>query len=245
MKYSENEMAALISEVEAQFSEHLAKAEIDKTDIKKSETASKAVKVKAEATTKETSIEKSEETKVEAKETEATEFNYNDEDFAEMDKLYGSMTKAEAEAHYKSVKKAVFGSIPENVEKTEEPVQIAKSETKADGSDLRKSNEELKAENDKLQKNFKGLVEQLAKFVKKESAPKQKAITRIEYIAKTEEKETIENKEDNVAKLSADDIKTKLSDKIRSGSLKKSDRETINSYYLEGGKNIETIRHLL
>jgi len=237
MKYSEKDMAALISEVEAQFSEHLAKAETDKTDLKKSEAKSEPAV--------ESKIAKSEEPKVESEEAETTQFDYNDEDFAEMDTLYGSMTKAEAEAHYKSVKKAVFGSEPVAVEKTEEPVKIAKSEAKTgEGEELRKSNEGLKAENEKLQKNFQSLVDQLTKFVRKDDAPKQKAITKIEYIAKTEEEEKIDNKED-VSKLSADEISTRLTDKIRSGSLKKSDKENINEYYLDGKKNIETIRHLL
>ena len=40
-------------------------------------------------------------------------------------------------------------------------------------------------------------------------------------------------------------IASRLSDKIRSGKLEKAEKETINNYYLDGDKNIETIKHLL
>lgn len=245
MKYSEKDMAALISEVETQFAEHLAKAEEEqKPNLQKSEEANEVAE--AAATTSDT-------------ETSTEEFTYDEDDIAEMDKLYGSMSKAEAEAHYKSLKKNLFADeASEEVEtqktETEANAEVKKSEKsdnnlkkfESENEELKKSNEELKKNYEDLQKNFEKLVSTLTESVKKGSAPKQKAITKIQYIAKSEEENKKEDKkEEDVAKLNKSEIAKRLTNKIREGSLKKSDKEAINEYYLEKGKNIESIRHLL
>ena len=80
--YDEKELLALISEVETQFAEHLAKSEVVIEPISKKE----QIQAQAEV------VEKS-------------EHGYDEEDHKEMDKMYKSMTKAEADIHYKSVKK--------------------------------------------------------------------------------------------------------------------------------------------
>lgn len=246
MKYSEKDMAALIGEVEAQFAEHLAKAEKEQTnDLNKSEKIEDQTVAEATANVSEESVEKNE------------EFDYDEEDIAEMNKLYGSMSKAEAEAHYNSIKKTLFGE--ETSEVVETPAEIQKTEAQANeqeksSNDLMKSeletvkaeNEGLKKTNDELKKNLESLVSVLSKSVKQGSAPKQKAITKIEYIAKSElEKKPEENQEVDISKLSKSQISDRLTQKIRSGSLKKSDRDCINEYYLSGNKNIDSIRHLL
>lgn len=251
MKYSEQDMAALISEVEAQFSEHLAKTESNE-DTNKTE----AVEAK---------IEKSEpKVEVEAEKTNETQngFDYDDEDYQEMDKMYLSMTKSEAEAHYQSVKKTLFGEVEETseapaaevkIEKSENSAEVkieAKIETKAKENDIQKSLEEEKTKNVKLEKSFQELLGKLTSFVKKgKTAPEQKAVTQIEYIAKTEEEKTIEKNEKekvDVSKLKPAEVTARLNEKVRSGDLKKSDRESINDFYLgEKAGDIESIKHLL
>jgi len=81
--YDEKELLALISEVETQFAEHLAKSETVIEPISKKE------QIEAQA------------------EVEKSEHDYDEEDHKEMDKMYKSMNKSEAEIHYKSVKKAI------------------------------------------------------------------------------------------------------------------------------------------
>lgn len=246
IKYSEKDMAALISEVETQFAEHLKKAESEQTDLTKNESeeenATEAAIVSEEIAPEDNSEE---------------DFDYSDEDITEMDNLYGSMGKSEAEAHYKSLKKTLFGD--------DETTEIAKAEEiiaeeeasensdndlkkfESENEELKKSNEELKKSNEELKKNLEGLISTLTESVKKGSAPKGKAITKIQYIAKSEE----ENKEDNketkvdVSKLSKSEIAKKLNDKIREGKLEKSDKDAINSYYLGEKTSIESIKHLL
>lgn len=244
MKYSEQDMAALISEVEAHFAENLAKAEADK----EGETLQKSEETKVgsqEAATQEVEgMQKSEET--------VQDFDYDEEDIAEMDKMYSSMTKSEAAAHLESIQRAL-GVESEEVEsqemqKSEETEQSEeKLEKSTEEAELLKSEvSDLKKENEELKKSFESLTSALTKFVKKgSSAPKQKAITRIEYIAKSEDEkmEKSEEKED-VTKLSKSEISNRLSQKIREGKLEKTDREKIDEYYLDNA-NLETIKHLL
>ena len=235
MKYSEKEMAALIREVEDEFSQHLNKAEEDQT-IKKSE--------KTEA--KEETVKKSEKN--------SEDFSYNDEDFAEMDELYGSMSKTEAEAHYKSVKKAVFGSEisekevevkkSEKVSEEKEEVKIEKSEESSD-SIAKSEHQAVIKERDELKKSIEKLTSALGTFLKAR-APKRKAITNIEYIAKSETEKVTEEKEvkKSAEEMNETEIRNVLKDKIREGNLNKSDKEIINDYYL-GDRSIEKIKHLL
>lgn len=223
MKYSEHEMAALISEVETQFADHLKKAEAEQANLKKTEEVVVAAP-KVEVPIAEP-IAKSE------------ECDYNDEDKAEVDKLYKSMSKQEAEIHYKSLKKALFG---EEIQKTEEPIIDLK---KVEEEKLLKSeNENLKKENDELKKTTDKLTVALNKFLT-EKAPKQKAVTSIEYVKKTEEIVKEVEKVD-VSKLKPEDITKKLSEKVRSGKLEKADRENILNFY-DKKVSIDAIKHLL
>ena len=229
IKYSEKDMAALISEVETQFSNHLAKAEKTQvTDLKKSEAV---VEAKVE-----------EKPVVEAAAPQEQGFNYDESDIAEMNAMYGSMTKAEAEAHYESLKKAL---------KKDEEAPMAKSEgtEKSEQEDtklLKSEIETLKSEKEKLEKSFQELTAKLVEFVKGSKAPKQKAITKLEYVAKSEEENTKpEVKAEDVSKMDKSEVSRRLTAKIRSGKLEKSEREKINEFYQSGSKNIESIRHLL
>jgi len=80
-------------------------------------------------------------------------------------------------------------------------------------------------------------------FVSKE-APSQKAITKIEFVKKSEEDTVIKKKEGNVDDLSKKEVTKILSEKAKSPDMKKSDRDAINNYYFET-QNIDSIRHLL
>lgn len=250
IKYSEKDMAALISEVEAQFETHLAKAAKEQTtDIKKSEAVEQP--------------EAEEKQVVEAAALAVEQgFDYDEEDIQEMNQMYSSMTKAEAEAHFESLKKVLSKETQTDAQEakaetaTAKEEVVSKSEVKAedekpqqdeDDKKLLKSEiENLKADKEKLEKSLKDLTAALAKFVKGTSAPKQKAITRIEYVAKSEEeKPTTEEKQEDVSKLDKAEISKRLSAKIRSGKLEKAEREKINEFYQTGSKNIESIRHLL
>lgn len=238
IKYSEKDMAALISEVESQFTQHLAKAEkTPVADLKKSESVEQP---------------KAEEKQVVETAPQEQGFDYDEEDIKEMNEMYSSMTKAEAKAHFESLKKVVSGEEEKPEVKAEEKV-IAKSEVKAeekpeqkDETKLLKSEiETLKSDKEKLEKSLKDLTAALAKFVKGTAAPKQKAITRIEYVAKSEEEVKPEQKTEDVSKLDAKEVSKRLTDKIRNGKLEKAEREKINEFYQSGSKNIESIRHLL
>ena len=235
VKFSEKDMAALIGEVEAKFADHLAKADKVTTDLKKSEAAPQP---------------KAEETPV----VKAAEgFDYDEEDIKEMNEMYSSMTKAEATAHFESLKKTLkIEEKPavkaEEVSPKKEEV-IAKSEVKAEDKDetkiLKSEIETLKEEKEKLEKSFKDLTAKLIEFVKGSKAPKQKAITKLEYVAKSEEEVKKDEKTEDVSKLDTKEVSTRLNAQIKSGKLAKAEREKINNYYLSGSKNIESIRHLL
>jgi hypothetical protein len=163
--------------------------------------------------------------------------SYDAEDLAEVEKMYSEMEKSEAEIHYKAVKKAMFGEAgEEKINKSEASVDmIAKSEFDA-----------VKAENEELKKSFSRVTEVLTKmFSKKESAPKQKAVTSIEVMKKSEEEKAPVVEGKDVSKLSTQQINSTLSSKIRNGELKKSDKEAVQKYFDTNSKNIELVKHLL
>lgn len=115
-------------------------------------------------------------------------------------------------------------------------VQMEKSENKE--VDLLKS--ELEAEKAKgadLKKNFEAVQEFLTKLAKK-TAPQGKAITSLDVIAKTE---TLTEEKS----LSKKEITEVLNKKTADPSLKKSDRDAVTSYYLNGQVNVNSISHLL
>lgn len=233
IKYSQNDLASLISEVESQFSTRIAKATKEQTDLKKSETIVEEKQVVKAAAPQEQGLD------------------YNESDIAEMNAMYSSMTKAEATAHFESLKKVIS---PEPTEKTEVKAEdvMVKSEVKEetpeqkDETKLLKSEiETLKSEKEKLEKSFKDLTAKLVEFVKGAKAPKQKAITKLEYVAKSEEDKVQTESTEDVSKLDKSEVSKRLTAKIRSGKLEKAEREKINEFYQSGSKNIESIRHLL
>jgi hypothetical protein len=258
MKYSEQDMAALISEVEAQFTEHLTKAE--KEQNKKIAKTEDSKENKDNSSKADQSLSKSEQSD--------ESLDYDENDYTEMDTLYSSMSKSEAEAHYKSVKKAIFGEVESSEEsseqemeksekikdekkKPEKKLEKAENEIKSDKPEksetkLSKSEDNLRKENEELKKSINLLTGAFTKFIKGGQAPKRKAITsQIEYIKKSEDEgEKKDEKKEDVTKLDHKEIGIRLSNKIRSGSLEKSEREKINNFY-NGSVSLDEIKHLL
>jgi len=229
MKFNESDMAKLISEVETEFHAHLAKTE------KKEETV----------------LAKSEEVDATEKEQKATEVAYDQEDIAEMNEMYSSMSKSEVTAHYEAIC-GLFVKEETEIKKSEDSSEsvLLKSELfkKEEETDLLKSElatiktqlEGSSKENEELKKNVEKLVGAMGKFI---SAPKRKAVTSLEGVGfiKKSEAETAPEKEVN---LSHDQIIKKLTEKVRSGDLKKGEDELINQFcYRKIG--VEKIKHLL
>lgn len=172
------------------------------------------------------------------------EHGYDEEDMAHMHKMYASMSKAELKAHHDCIMKCGMMAQSEeaNMAKSEtvqateikvEPVQ-SQPETALLKSEL----ESTKAQNEELKKNLEGVKEFLTALVKQvKGVPQGKAVTTLDAVTKSEP--TQETKE-----LSKVEIKTILSEKAADPNLKKSDREAINNYYLNGA-NLNTISHLL
>lgn len=113
--------------------------------------------------------------------------------------------------------------------------------SKAEGMQMEKSEkteaELLKSENETLKKNFEAVQDFLTKLVKK-TAPQGKAITSLDVVAKSE----MLSKDES---LSKEQIHKILDEKSKDPSLKKSDRDVMNSYYLTGQVNVNSISHLL
>jgi hypothetical protein len=225
MKYNEQDMAKLISEVETEFKDYLTKAEQN---------------------------EEVESTEVEAADADtlakSEEFDYDETDISEMNEMYASMSKSEKEAHYSAIKQTLFTEeeASEDLNKSEEKVEeevIAKSEVDSIKVDLKKSEEA----NEELKKNIETLTGIVSKIVKR--APARKAVTQvngIEYIKKSEEKaETKEEKSVDFDSLSKKEINSILSGKIRNGEITKNeDKENINKFCY-GQINLEKIKYLL
>lgn len=244
MQYSDKDMEALISEVEAEFNSVYKSEDTEETetqDLAKSEDNEVEVEAQAEDSEVETQ---------ELAKSEEDELNYDDEDIKEMNELYASMTKSEKEAHYSALKSVLFSEEKVTAEEKEEVV--AKSEEQVEDSkeesDVSLLKAELEASNEKvekLEKSLSDLVGLLHKNVKEgKKAPQQKAVTEIQYMKKSED-EAVQEKEDaDISKLSKSEINAKLREKARSTELKKSDRERINAFVLEN-TSIDTIKDLL
>lgn len=188
------------------------------------------------------SIAKSEEVidEVETEEVELskneTEEEIEEEAYQTIDELYESMDKSEKEAHYASVKKAMFGETEEeSFQKSEETEEEEEIET----SMVKSEREAYEGKIEGLEKNLDTVNELLSKLFAKK-APTGKAITATNFIAKSEETEV--EKED-FSKLSKGEITSRLQ-KVDYATLNKSERESINDYYLENG-SVDKIKHLI
>lgn len=267
MQYSEKDVAKLISDVEQAFTSQLAKAK--ETSLAKSEDGEKDHKeepkheekpehkeeAKHDGEDKKEESEHHEEPKHEEhKEHDEKGHDYDEEDMAHMEKMYRSMSKGEIEAHHGCIMKCMGKSEakPAEMEKNEAEGHKNGGEMSAcepkDGpgakegaAPMEKSEVEvLKSELEDQKKMVEGFKQFLTKFVEKTSkvAPQGKAITSLDVIAKsemhTEEK-----------KLNKSEIHKILSAKANSATLEKTDRDAINSYYLNGQLNVNSISHLL
>lgn len=210
-KYTDKDLVDILAEVEVEFKKHLA-PETEGEKISKSEP-------------------------VQPENVES--FDYDEEDMAEMEKMYKNMPKTEAEIHYKAVKKAMFGEESSDMNKSEISSVVVTEEAKM----LKSENETLKAKNDELSKNLEQFAAIMKKaFTKENTAPKQKAITEMEVIKKSEE-DTKQAEVKDLSKVSAEEISRTLVSKIRDGKLTKSEKEAVNKYY--ESKSIDLIKHLL
>jgi hypothetical protein len=219
--YTKEQVDDMLSQVEREFEKTLG-------SIVKSE---KVEEQAEEIVEEEQSLEKSEESE--------EEVEYTEEDYKTVDDLYGSMSKSEIEAHYSSIKRVMFGD--ESEEKSED---MAKSEDSVKETDMIKAEiSTVKAENEELKKSVETMTELLNKlFNSGKKAPTQKAITGIDYIAKSEESET-GSKGLDISKMSKSEITSKLKS-VNYAELSKSDRECINDFYLNNG-SVEKIKHLI
>jgi hypothetical protein len=218
--YTKEQVDEMLSQVEQEFENALGSI------AKSEENIEEENEIEVEAQAEE--LEKSETEEVEA----------DEEDYETIDDLYASMTKSEKEAHYAAVKKSIFG------EEVEEEAVEEQSMEKSEEVEAKKDNDEvemLKSENEELKKSYEQLNELVSKLFNTKKAPAQKAVTNVNYIAKSEETE-VEEKED-FSNMSKSEVTAKLK-AIDYSELKKSDREAINNYYLDNG-SVDSIKHLI
>jgi hypothetical protein len=217
--YTKQQVDDMLSQVEQEFENALGSIAKSEENIEEE----KEIEVEAQAE----ELEKSETEEVEAEE----------EDYETIDDLYASMTKSEKEAHYAAVKKSIFG------EEVEEEAVEEQSMEKSEEVEAKEDEEVemLKSENEELKKNYEQLNELVSKLFNTKKAPAQKAVTNVNYIAKSEETE-FEEKED-FSNMSKSEVTAKLK-AIDYSELKKSDREAINNYYLDNG-SVDSIKHLI
>lgn len=267
--YTEKELAKLIEDVEKEFTAHLAKTEESNSSLAKSEgeavslakaeeeAEKKPAKEESESEEKpaveakdESKDEPKDETKAPAEEgkkeekpaAESEEHGYDEEDLEHMNKMYGSMSKAELKAHHDAIKGCLdkCGDITEVPMGKSEDISVEVKEEVQSPEEVNLLKSEIEAKDAKvaeLQKNLDVATEFLTKLFSKKSAPAAKAITSLESIAKSEhftEEKT----------LTKSEITSILAKKAADPSTTKSDREAINDYYL-GSKSLQKINHLL
>lgn len=251
IKYTNEQLCKLISDLEVEFKTELKKAEFpleskdaakddDAKEDKEDESKDVAAKDKEEHESKESPEQEAKEHKDDAKEDSkdvaADDFDYDDEDMDELHKMYSSMGAKEKDAHLGALHKAIG-----IVQKSEDLVKKEELEKLSVQKDeeiklVKTENEELKSKNAALSKD----IEVVSEFLKslKEKKPVQKAVTSISHIQKSE---TVESEEKILTKSEVNAI---LNRKIESGNLTSQDKSAIYSYYLSNSP-IETIKHLL
>jgi len=225
--YTEEDVNNVLSQVEQEFEKALGSIVKNEEEI--------VEEVSEETQAQEEELTKSEKTQEESEE----------EEYETIDELYASMSKSEKEAHYNSIKTALFGeeeAVKEEViAKSEEVAEEVESQEEKKEEVLSKSeSEKLKSENEELKKNFDTLNELVGKLFNSKKAPAQKAITANSYIAKSEE---IEDEKVDISKMSKSEIKEKIK-AVNFENLEKSDRDAINDFYLNNG-SVEKIKHLI
>lgn len=198
MKYTEQDLQRIISDVENDFKKSLSKAEnaTEETEI---------------------TLSKSE------------ECDYDEADHEEIASIYKNMSKTEAEAHYLALTKSW---------EIESEEVMTKSEETEDNSLIKSENELLKNEVASLQKSIEQLVAALKSNVNK--APERKAITSIEFIAKSEQAPKTEAKT-----YSRNEALKKLRTVSQEKQLSKSDQEAVIEFTLDNKISTDTIKHLL
>lgn len=198
MKYSEQDLQRIISDVENDFKKSLSKAE--------------------NATETEVTLTKSE------------ECDYDENDHEELSSIYKNMSKAEAEAHFLALAKNwdIEVEKEESMTKSEnEELSLVKSEAAL-----------LKSENEGLKKSIEDLVNALKANVNQ--APARKAITNIEYIAKTEQAPKVEAKT-----YTRQEALKKLKTVAQEKALTKSEEDAIIEFTLDNSISTDKIKHLL
>lgn len=215
--YTKEQVDEMLSQVEQEFENALGSIAKSEENIEEEND----IEVEAQESEE---LEKSEDQEVETEE----------EDYETIDDLYASMTKSEQEAHYAAVKKSLYGEeIEAQQEEVEEKIE------KAEENDEEEV-EMLKSENEELKKNYEELKSMVDQLFNVKKAPAQKAVTNVNYIAKSEESNS---EEIDFSEMSKNEITAKLKTIDYSG-LKKSDREAINNYYLDNG-SVDSIKHLI
>ena len=215
--YTKEQVDEMLSQVEQEFENALGSIAKSEENIEEEND----IEVEAQESGE---LEKSEDQEVETEE----------EDYETIDDLYASMTKSEQEAHYAAVKKSLYGEeIEAQQEEVEEKIE------KAEENDEEEV-EMLKSENEELKKNYEELKSMVDQLFNVKKAPAQKAVTNVNYIAKSEESNS---EEIDFSEMSKNEITAKLKTIDYSG-LKKSDREAINNYYLDNG-SVDSIKHLI
>lgn len=240
-KYSDQDVHDLISKVEAEFAQHLAKSEaktkeegqpLEKTEIEKCGEIQKSDEAPAAFAPAE--AKKDDEPKEQPKD-QNEDHGYDEMDKEELKKLYSDMSDSERALHKAALEacQSQDQQLQKSEEKQEEkvPAQQESEElklAKAEAETLKKNNEELQAQVGELLKKF------AQKIVK--PAPARKAVTELGALEKSE-------KETPAPKSKAEIVKT-LTQMARGQDLKKSDRDAINAYVV-GATGLETISHLL
>ena len=148
----------------------------------------------------------------------------------ELHGIYSSMAPEELERHYMIIR----GLLRNEYQKAE----MAEKGKKAPEAPCKKNEEpvtskelaDLKKSNDELKKSLENAVKAISIM----SAPQRKAITtEIEIVQKSEGASATGSKKD----LSKEEIRDEINKKVKESSLTKSERETINGYLLNGGRD--------
>src|ERR1035437_4299886 len=116
--------------------------------------------------------------------------NYDDEDMAHLDQMYGSMSRGELKAHHDCIRKCMdshgLAKCEDGMAKSEKDVVVEVAAPTEEVSLLKSELEAVKAKSEEDKKALEAAVQTfLTKFVEK-TVPAGKAITSLDIIAKTE-----------------------------------------------------------
>jgi hypothetical protein len=160
----------------------------------------------------------------------------------ELHEIYESMEDQELERHYMVIRSLLQGAYQKaEMAKTsmrEGQQSYQKSEQESEGEEMAKAERKQITALEKSNDELKGQLTKALKAIQLFAKPQRKSVaSNIEFVAKSEGQEPTAGSKEAMSSLSKTELGAKINKVVKSNTLNKSERNTINTYLLNGGRD--------